>query len=88
MISLPELHDAILLHNLRFRYQLGQIYTYIGPMIISVNKFQNLPIYFEEEYPKYHEKPKEELPPHLFSIAQKAYQNLTQLNQSQSGDKW
>eukprot|EP01125_Pyxidicula_operculata_P003352 TRINITY_DN1399_c1_g1_i3.p1 TRINITY_DN1399_c1_g1~~TRINITY_DN1399_c1_g1_i3.p1 ORF type:complete len:1823 (-),score=494.16 TRINITY_DN1399_c1_g1_i3:200-5668(-) len=84
LISISDLHEATLLYNLRERYKKDQIYTYIGPMIVSVNPFKSLPIYNEDMIPVYLEKSREELEPHLFSIAQKAWQSLRQLGQSQS----
>lgn len=53
-------------------------------MIVSVNPFKKLQIYTEELIDVYQIKPRENLPPHLFSIANKAYQSIKQLNQSQS----
>ncbi len=47
-------------------------------MIISVNPFQNLPIYSEDLIRKYMSE--ENLPPHLFAIAQNAWTNLKDLD--------
>ena len=53
-------------------------------MIVSVNPFKKLPIYGEDLIELFQAKPREELSPHLFSIANKAFQSIKQLGQSQS----
>jgi len=42
MTKLEQLHDSIILHILRNRWKENIIYTYIGPMIISINPHQNI----------------------------------------------
>eukprot|EP01127_Copromyxa_protea_P011419 TRINITY_DN2869_c1_g2_i2.p1 TRINITY_DN2869_c1_g2~~TRINITY_DN2869_c1_g2_i2.p1 ORF type:complete len:1920 (-),score=496.80 TRINITY_DN2869_c1_g2_i2:51-5636(-) len=84
MTRLAELHEATLLWTLKERYMNNDIYTYIGPMIISVNPFQGLPLYTKEKLIEYQTKPLESLPPHPFVIAQKAFKALTSGGNSQS----
>uniref|UniRef100_A0A6B2KX44 Myosin motor domain-containing protein n=1 Tax=Arcella intermedia TaxID=1963864 RepID=A0A6B2KX44_9EUKA len=72
------------MQNLKKRYEKKQIYTYIGPILVSVNPFQPLPIYHEDEVKKYLEtKSKEENPSHLFYIASSAYKSLMDFGKSQ-----
>jgi hypothetical protein len=58
--------------------------TYIGPMIISVNPFQSLPLYGQDKLQDYQTKPLDTLPPHPFAVAQKAWKALTSGSSSQS----
>uniref|UniRef100_A0A8C8D2S8 Uncharacterized protein n=1 Tax=Oncorhynchus tshawytscha TaxID=74940 RepID=A0A8C8D2S8_ONCTS len=50
--------------------------TYIGDILVAINPFKYLPLYVKEvsERYKYHEKSK--LPPHIFAVADRAYQSM------------
>eukprot|EP01125_Pyxidicula_operculata_P011700 TRINITY_DN3832_c0_g1_i1.p1 TRINITY_DN3832_c0_g1~~TRINITY_DN3832_c0_g1_i1.p1 ORF type:complete len:1249 (+),score=331.87 TRINITY_DN3832_c0_g1_i1:36-3782(+) len=87
MISLPELHEPIILHNLKERYSQDQIYTYIGPMIVSMNPFKSIKgLYGVEKINAYRNKRRETsgLPPHIFAISEKSFTNIVENNESQS----
>lgn len=43
--------------------------TYIGPMVVSVNPFQPLPIYDAERLKEYKGAQRDSMPPHLFAVA-------------------
>uniref|UniRef100_A0A3Q7J6P1 Myosin motor domain-containing protein n=1 Tax=Solanum lycopersicum TaxID=4081 RepID=A0A3Q7J6P1_SOLLC len=43
MTELSYLHKPGLLHNLATKYQLNEIYTYTGCILIAINQFQKLP---------------------------------------------
>ncbi|GMH04098.1 hypothetical protein Nepgr_005937 [Nepenthes gracilis] len=43
MTKLAYLHEPGVLHNLATRYELNEIYTYTGNILIAVNPFQRLP---------------------------------------------
>jgi len=83
MTKLDQLHQAIILHNIRQRFNAGIIYTYIGPMIISVNPYRLIPSLGSELIPKY-QSDSEDLPPHLYAIAQRAYKTFLDFGNSQS----
>ncbi len=53
-------------------------------MIISINPYKKLPIYESNFIKRYQTSPKEDLPPHLFAMAQTAFDNIVRLNESQS----
>ena len=38
--DLVDLHEAALLHNLRERFFQDEIYTYVGPILVSVNPYK------------------------------------------------
>ena len=44
--ALLHLSDATLLHNTRMRYLRDEIYTYVGPILVSVNPYE----YFKGVY--------------------------------------
>lgn len=52
-------------------------------MIVSVNPYKKLAIYGEDLIPQYRSQPKEDLPPHLFALAQKAFENIVTHHESQ-----
>ncbi|CAL1540127.1 unnamed protein product [Lymnaea stagnalis] len=76
MIRLGDLNESGILRNLFIRYTRHHIYTYTGSILISVNPYQDLPIYTPEEIVRYKDKKIGELPPHIFAIADNAYSNM------------
>lgn len=63
--------------NLQIRFQAGEIYTYIGHVLISVNPFRDLGLYSAQVLASYAGKSRIEMPPHVFSIAETSYKNLS-----------
>jgi len=84
MANMSYLSESAVLHNLRERYQSTLIYTYSGLFCIAVNPYKRLPIYGMNVVRKYKGKKKNEVPPHLFSIADNAYSNMLQDRENQS----
>ena len=83
MITLGDLFESSLLHNLSLRYAQGHIYTYTGNILVAVNPYKSLPIYAGEYVRKYQGKPIGELPPHIFAIANETFYTMlkTKVNQ-------
>jgi myosin-5 len=52
MVDMEILNDAELLQNIRFRYKLNLICTYVGPTLLVVNPFQPVPTLFNPEIKK------------------------------------
>ena len=69
---------------IRTRYGDGNIYTYSGIVLTSVNPYRHLSVYEREVIWAYNERRREELEPHLFAIAEEAYQSLRKEGKSQS----
>ena len=73
-MKLSYLHEPGVLHNLKQRYALDEIYTYTGSILIAVNPFQRLPhLYSEMMMDEYRGAELGELSPHVFAIADEAY---------------
>ncbi|XP_052774014.1 myosin heavy chain, striated muscle-like isoform X3 [Mya arenaria] len=84
MANMTYLNEASVLNNLRTRYFSGYIYTYSGLFCVAVNPYRRLPIYLDSIIAKYRGKRKLEMPPHLFSVADNAYQYMLQDRENQS----
>jgi myosin heavy subunit len=76
MADLTFLNEGSVLWNLKDRYQVFMIYTYSGLFCVTVNPYKMLPVYGQLIIDCYRGKRRNEMPPHLYSIADNAYQNM------------
>ncbi|KAG8223098.1 hypothetical protein J437_LFUL002046, partial [Ladona fulva] len=76
LCQLPDLNEQTLLDNLRARFCASHIYTYVGSILIAVNPFKFYPIYNPKYVKLYQSRRLEELPPHIFAIADAAYHSM------------
>merc|ERR1712142_302402 len=76
MANMTHLNEATVLHNLASRYRVMRIYTYSGLFCVCVNPYKWLPIYGDVVVNMYRGKKRTECPPHLYSIADNAYQDM------------
>ncbi|KAH8835554.1 myosin-1 [Flagelloscypha sp. PMI_526] len=83
MTLLTTISNESINDNLKKRWTTGEIYTYIGGVLISVNPFRDLGIYTEEVLDRYRGKNRLEVPPHVFSIAESAYYNMNAYHENQ-----
>ncbi|XP_062023728.1 myosin-16 isoform X4 [Rosa rugosa] len=85
MTKLSYLHEPGVLHNLATRYEISEIYTYTGNILIAVNPFQTLShLYDASMMKKYSGVPFGELSPHVFAIADAAYREMVNEGKSNS----
>nr|XP_053645276.1 myosin heavy chain, muscle-like [Cherax quadricarinatus] len=84
MSNLTYLNDPSVLYNLKARYVARLIYTYSGLFCIAINPYKRYPIYTNRVVKIYQGKRRNEVPPHLFAIADGAYMNMMQLGENQS----
>ena len=85
MTTLSYLNEPGVLNNLRVRYGLDEIYTYTGSILIAVNPFQKLPhLYGTHMMELYRGRNLGELSPHVYAIADAAYNQMRRWNKSQS----
>jgi len=73
LCQLPDLNEQTLLENLKSRFNAGHIYSYVGSILIAINPFKFHPIYNPKYVKLYQNRRLEELPPHIFAIADSAY---------------
>ncbi len=94
MLLLGDLDQQTLLHNTRVRHSKDSIYTFIGmPILIAMNPYRSLKIYNDETIKFYKEyflrlrtNPSDipEPKPHLYHIAEAAYQDMINERKNQS----
>ncbi|KAJ1385112.1 P-loop containing nucleoside triphosphate hydrolase [Sesbania bispinosa] len=85
MTKLSYLHEPGVLQNLKIRYELNEIYTYTGNILIAINPFQKLPhIYDAHMMQQYKGAPFGELSPHVFAVADVAYRAMINETKSNS----
>ncbi|TFL04001.1 P-loop containing nucleoside triphosphate hydrolase protein [Pterulicium gracile] len=82
--DLTFLNEASVVHNLRIRYLSGNIYTYSGLFLVAVNPYQNLKIYTDAFIQQYRHKRRDENPPHIFAVAERAWTNMGEERENQS----
>ncbi|AQK76130.1 myosin2 [Zea mays] len=85
MTKLAYLHEPGVLQNLKARYDMNEIYTYTGNILIAVNPFRRLPhLYDTQMMQQYKGAEFGELSPHPFAVADVAYRLMRNEGISQS----
>ncbi|XP_078440971.1 myosin-9-like [Wolffia australiana] len=85
MTKLSYLHEPGVLQNLSSRYELNEIYTYTGNILIAVNPFQRLPhLYNAHMMEQYRGESLGDLSPHVFAVADVAYRAMINEGKSNS----
>ena len=68
-----------------FRYVKFLIYTYSGLFCVTINPYKWLPVYDNHVVGCYKGKRKSEMPPHIFSISDNAYNDMLRERHNQVG---
>ncbi|OMP07676.1 hypothetical protein COLO4_07144 [Corchorus olitorius] len=77
MTKLAYLHEPGVLQNLKCRFDINEIYTYTGNILIAVNPFRRLPhLYDSHMMEQYKGAAFGELSPHPFAVADTAYRQM------------
>ncbi|KAG0427838.1 hypothetical protein HPB47_025125 [Ixodes persulcatus] len=76
MVLLPKVSEESIVDNLRKRYLEDQIFTYIGPVLVSVNPFKQLPYFTGKQVEQYQGAAFYENPPHVYALADNMYRNM------------
>lgn len=78
-----NMHEAPLLNVLRQRFERDEIYTFTADILLSINPYKSIPLLYDvvgfmtsREAAKTTGDGDNSAPPHLFSIADKAYSSL------------
>ncbi|KAF7303718.1 Myosin type II heavy chain [Mycena indigotica] len=82
--DLTFLNEASVVHNLRLRFGSGAIYTYSGLFLVAINPYQSLPLYSDAIIQQYRSKRRDENPPHIFAVAERAWVNMGDERENQS----
>ena len=78
------LSEASVVNNLSERYVRFLIYTYSGLFCVTVNPYKWLPVYDNHVVICYQNKRKTEMPPHVYSVADNAYNDMLRNHENQS----
>eukprot|EP01119_Soliformovum_irregulare_P010468 TRINITY_DN2578_c1_g1_i2.p1 TRINITY_DN2578_c1_g1~~TRINITY_DN2578_c1_g1_i2.p1 ORF type:complete len:862 (-),score=300.70 TRINITY_DN2578_c1_g1_i2:139-2724(-) len=84
MVSLSDMNEPNILHNLRARYNRDDIYTYVGPILISINPYKPVSIYGPDALSAYQMKPLGALPPHIYAISEVSYRSMLKERKNRS----
>uniref|UniRef100_A0A8C8SEQ1 Myosin-7B n=1 Tax=Pelusios castaneus TaxID=367368 RepID=A0A8C8SEQ1_9SAUR len=84
MAMLTHLNEASVLYNLKRRYAHWMIYTYSGLFCVTINPYKWLPVYTAPVVATYKGKRRSEVPPHIYSIADNAYNDMLRNRENQS----
>uniref|UniRef100_A0A4W6DKP3 Osteoclast-stimulating factor 1 n=1 Tax=Lates calcarifer TaxID=8187 RepID=A0A4W6DKP3_LATCA len=76
MVLLSKINEDAITDNLKKRYMDDYIFTYIGPVLISVNPFKQLPYFTDREVELYQGAAQYENPPHIYALADNMYRNM------------
>ncbi|KAF1335305.1 Myosin-like protein, partial [Globisporangium splendens] len=85
MRLLRYLNEPSILFNLKQRFEASKPYTYTNEIVIAVNPYKWIEnIYGDNLHEPYLRKPRDSLPPHVYSTSTAAYKHMTnnQMNQS------
>uniref|UniRef100_A0A8C5HNS6 non-specific serine/threonine protein kinase n=1 Tax=Gouania willdenowi TaxID=441366 RepID=A0A8C5HNS6_GOUWI len=83
LATLELLDEDSVTEQLQNRYMTDQIYTYVGDILIAVNPFHKMDIYTPQYNQLYLGAKRTANPPHIFAVADVAYQSLVSYNADQ-----
>ncbi|RNA25121.1 unconventional myosin-Ic-like isoform X1 [Brachionus plicatilis] len=83
-------NENVFVDNLRIRYESDLIYTFIGPVLVSLNPYKKLGIYSNDYKTEYKNTDLFELPPHMcylvalrYAIADNSYRTMLRENKDE-----
>ncbi|KAK5646208.1 hypothetical protein RI129_004672 [Pyrocoelia pectoralis] len=72
--ALEEVNEEVVLEELNKRMAIGQASTFIGDVLLILNPNEQQEIYGEKQHAKYQFKSRSDCAPHIFTVADSAYQ--------------
>ncbi|KAI8788292.1 unconventional myosin-X [Biomphalaria glabrata] len=84
MILISDIDENGINTNLKVRYKKELIYTFTGSILVAVNPYKELKCYEPKDISSYSGQKLSQVEPHVFAIAEAAYQSLfsSSINQS------
>ncbi|NXP45390.1 MYO1F protein, partial [Heliornis fulica] len=76
MVLLSKISEEAIVENLKKRFMDDYIFTYIGPVLISVNPFKQMPYFTGREIEMYQGAAQYENPPHIYALTDNMYRNM------------
>ncbi|KAK5878186.1 hypothetical protein CesoFtcFv8_025618 [Champsocephalus esox] len=83
LATLEVLDENTVTEQLQSRYGRDQMYTYVGDILIAVNPFHKMEIYTPQFTKVYIGAKRTANPPHIFAVADVAYQSMVSYNTDQ-----
>ncbi|CAF1351666.1 unnamed protein product [Rotaria sordida] len=76
MVFMSKNTDSEISHNLKIRFDVNYIYTYIGPVLIAVNPYKDVEYCRDSHMEKYRGATQMDNAPHIFAIAEDMFSNM------------
>ncbi|XP_041364734.1 unconventional myosin-Ie-like [Gigantopelta aegis] len=76
MVLLQKISEGSIVENLKKRFMEDCIYTYIGPVLVSVNPFKQLNIFTDRHIDIYQGAAQYENAPHVYALTDNMYRNM------------
>jgi len=79
LVQLDHFHEPTVVECLQQRFQQGHVYTRTGPVLIALNPFEYRPKLYDcmdDYWNKVEQSTTEELPPHVYQIADAAFRSM------------
>eukprot|EP01013_Petalomonas_cantuscygni_P009418 TRINITY_DN2223_c0_g8_i1.p1 TRINITY_DN2223_c0_g8~~TRINITY_DN2223_c0_g8_i1.p1 ORF type:complete len:1265 (+),score=314.55 TRINITY_DN2223_c0_g8_i1:206-4000(+) len=83
LVLMEKLAESEIARNLKARLAARSIYTNISSVLICVNPFVRLPLYTEEWVQAFRTRHMNDLPPHIFAVAESTYRAMVQEEEDQ-----
>ena len=84
LAELTYLNETNCIHVLRARYNNSLVHTYAGRHLIVINPIRELKCYSERVIEMFRGSQKDDMPPHIFAVAQTAYNEMRFSRQDQT----
>ena len=84
LANLKHLNEASILHSLRQRYHLQEIYTFTNEVLVAINPYRQLDIYKLDKIDQYLTPNPQTKPPHIYSLTGTAFQTVQRYHRPQS----
>ncbi|CAF1255168.1 unnamed protein product [Rotaria sp. Silwood1] len=76
MVFMSKNTDSDISHNLKIRFDVNYIYTYIGSVLIAVNPYKDVEYCRDNHMEKYRGATQMDNAPHIFAIAEDMFSNM------------